>query len=160
MHTEPTREHAWLKRFVGEWTYETQCPGKPGEPPMKMRGRESVRMIGELWVVGESRGEMPGGGAMTSLMTLGYDPAKKKFVGTWIGSPMANLFVYEGQLDASGRVLPLDTTGPSFTDPGKTVRYQDVVELHEDGRRLLWSQAMGDDGTWQKFMTAEYRRAD
>jgi hypothetical protein len=66
--------------------------------------------------------------------------------------------VYEGLLDASGNILPLNTTGPSFTDPTKTVPYQDVLELQGDDRRLLWSQTPGPDGQWHRFMTATYRR--
>ena len=42
---------------------------------------------------------MPDGGPATMIMTLGYDPAKKRFVGTFIGSMMTNLWVYEGELE-------------------------------------------------------------
>ncbi len=52
----------------------------PGKPPEKAKGTESVRSLGGLWILAEGRGEMPGGGAMTTMMTLGYDPQKKR---TW-----------------------------------------------------------------------------
>jgi len=41
------------------------------------------------------------------MMTLGYDPQKKRYLGTWIGSMMSHLWVYEVELDASGSVLTL-----------------------------------------------------
>jgi hypothetical protein len=39
-----------------------------------------------VWVLAEGEGGMAGGIAATTLMTLGYDPAEGRFVGTWIGS--------------------------------------------------------------------------
>ncbi len=158
MFSKPEKQHEWLKRFVGEWTNEAECLMGPGQPVQTLRGRESVRMLGDLWIVAEGTSSTPGGGSMTSLMTLGYDPHKKRFVGSWIGSPMASQFVYEGELDAAGVVLPLTSTGPSFADPAKIATYQDVQEIHPDGRRVMWSQVRGDDGAWTRFMTVNYRR--
>ena len=52
------------------------------------------------------------------IMTLGYDPQKKRFVGTWIGSMMTYLWVYDGELDASGKVLTLNAEGPNMQVAG------------------------------------------
>ena len=159
MHVEPRPEHAWLRRMVGDWTYESEAIMGPDQPPMKSTGTETVRAIGDVWVVGEGRGEMPGGGAATMMITLGFDAQKERFVGTFIGSMMTNLWVYDGGLDASERVLTLEADGPSFTDPGVTAKYRDVVELVSDDHRVLRSFALGGDGEWLEFMTAHYRRA-
>lgn len=158
MMTKPTKEHEWLKRFVGEWKMEGECFMGPDKPAEKSSGTERVRMLGDLWLIGESTMQMPGVGTGQAIMTLGFDPNKKKFVGSWVGSMMGQMFVYEGELDAAQRVLPLNTTGPSWTDPTKMASYQDVVELHSNDKRLLWSQVKGDDGKWTRFMTATYTR--
>lgn len=92
MNAEPQKEHAWLHRMVGEWTYEIEACMKPGEPPQKLKGNEIVRSIGGIWIVAEGRGEMPGGGIATTILTVGFDPAAKKFVGSWIGSMMSHLW--------------------------------------------------------------------
>jgi hypothetical protein len=92
------------------------------------------------------------------LITLGYDPAKNRFVGTFVGSMMTNLWVYEGELDAAGKVLTLNAEGPNFADATKTARYQDIIEIDSDDHRMLHSQVLGDDGRWTRFMTAHYRR--
>lgn len=156
---EPQAEHRWLQRIVGRWEAETECAMGPGQPSQKSRITETVRSLGGLWVVGEGQGDMPGGGGTsTMIMTLGFDPARGRFVGTFVASVMTNLWVYEGTLDPDGRVLTLDTEGPSFTDPQKLARYQDVITLESDDRRILTSRALGEDGTWQEFMRAEYRR--
>jgi len=101
---------------------------------------------------------MPGGGAMTTLMTLGYDPPTKRYVGTFIGSMMTHLWVYDGALDAAERVLTLDTEGPSMAAAGKVTKYKDVIEFKNDDHRVLTSHTLGDDGKWRPFMTVNYRR--
>ena len=101
--------------MVGEWTYEHNCSMGPDQPPMKATGTESVRSVGGLWTMGEGRGEMPDGKPAVTVMTLGYDPQSKRFVGTFIGSMMTHMWIYNGTLDASGKVLTLDTEGPDFS---------------------------------------------
>lgn len=158
MQAQPQKEHEWLQRLVGDWTYESDCSMGPGQPSSKLPGFERVRSLGGLWVVCEGQGEMPGGGTATMIMTLGYDPQKKRYRGTWVGSMMPNLWVYDGSLDATEKVLTLETEGPNFVTEGKTTKYRDVIEFKNDDHRVLTSHALGDDGQWNKFMTANYRR--
>ncbi|MGL4554741.1 MAG: DUF1579 domain-containing protein, partial [Gemmataceae bacterium] len=155
---QPQKEHRWLDRLVGQWESEMEASMAPGQPPTTTRGTETVRSLGGLWVLCEGRSEMPGGGTGTTLMTLGFDPAKKRFVGSFIGSMMNNLWLYEGTLDADEKVLTLDTHGPSFTTPGLTAPYKDAIVLVSDDERQLTSSFQGDDGQWHHFMTATYRR--
>lgn len=158
MQTEPQQEHHWLQKLVGEWTYEGECNMGPDQPPAKSTGSEVVRSLGGLWVLCEGQGEMPGGGLATTLMTIGYDPRQKRFVGTWVGSMMAHLWLYEGTLDAAGKVLTLESEGPSMTGDGKLAKYRDVIELKSDDHRVMTSHLLGDDGQWHLFMTASFVR--
>lgn len=160
MKAEPEEEHVWLQRLVGDWTYEGESAIGPDQPPQKFEGTESVRSLGSLWTLAEGKGEMPGGGAATTVMTLGYDPQKKSYVGTWIGSMMTHLWVYDGTLDAAGRVLTLETEGPSMAGDGTTAKYRDVIELKSDDHRLLRALVLADDGEWNEFMVASYRRKE
>jgi hypothetical protein len=158
MKVETQAEHHWLNKLVGEWTSEMECSMGPGQPAMKHTGTDSVRSIGGVWVQCEGRGTMPDGSPAITLMTLGYDPARKRYLGTFIGSMMTHMWIYEGRLDASGNVLTLDTEGPSFTGDGKMVKFQDIIEFKSDDHRVLSSQTLGEDGQWTHFMTAHYRR--
>jgi Protein of unknown function (DUF1579) len=158
MNAEPQKEHQWLHKLVGEWTSESEATMEPGKPPEKFRGTESVRSLGGLWILAEGEGEMPGGGAATMMLTLGYDPQKKRYVGTWIGSMMTHLWVYDGALDAAERVLTLEAEGPSMAGEGKMAKYKDVIEFKSDDHRVLTSHMLGEDGQWHGFMTAHYRR--
>jgi hypothetical protein len=155
---EPQKEHEWLHKLVGEWTSEMECSMGPDQPPMKSTGTESVRSFGGLWTIGEGTGDAPDGTPVKSIMTLGYDPQKQKFVGTFVASVMTHLWSYEGTLDDSGKVLTLDTEGPSFAGDGNMARYQDIIEFVGDDHRILRSRMPGDDGNWIEFMTAHYRR--
>ena len=92
------------------------------------------------------------------LMTLGYDPEKKQYVGTWVGSMMSYLWVYDGSLDAEEKVLTLNAEGPSCAGDGKSAKYKDVIEVKSDGHRVLTSHMLGDDGEWHEFMRANYRK--
>jgi hypothetical protein len=124
---------------------------------MKSSGKCTTRSLGGLWTLNEGTGEMPGGGEATSIITLGYDPAKGKFVGSFVASMMTHMWLYEGSLDASGKVLTLDAEGPSMTGDGMA-KYQDIVTVENDNHWILSSQMQGPDGSWIKFMSAHYRR--
>jgi hypothetical protein len=129
MQSEPAKQHQWLQQLVGNWTFESQALTGPDKPAETSRGSESVRSLGGLWVLCEGRGEMPGGGMATMLMTLGYDVRTKRYVGTWVGSMMTHLWLYDGSLDAAEKVLTLHADGPSFTEEGKLAKYRDVIEI-------------------------------
>lgn len=158
MKVEAQKEHRWLMQLLGEWTSEAEMEVSPGQKAEKCLGTESVRALGELWVVCEGRGEMPGGGPATMQMTLGYDPEKKAFIGSWAGSMMTHMWVYNGTLDAKANVLTLNTEGPSFAGDGKQAKYRDEITLKSKDERVLTSQVLQDDGSWKRFMTATYRR--
>lgn len=159
MQSSPLPQHAWLQQLVGDWTYESRYSQGSDGPPMLSAGREHVEAFGDLWVVGEMQGTLPDGGAMRGRISLGYDPDKGKFVGTWIGTPMASMFVYEGELDDDERELTLNCTGPSMLDPSRTAHYRDIITLNEDGTRSMRSRFRDDKGNWHEFMHMHFRRS-
>lgn len=158
MHAKPSKEHDWLRKLVGEWTYEMDA-AEPGKPSQKVTGTESIRAIGDLWIQAEANGEMPGGaGPATSITTLGYDPDKKRFTGTWIGSMMTHMWLYDGSLDPAGKVLTLNSEGPSMANDGTMADYQDVIELESEDVRTLTARIKQENGSWQPFMTMTFTR--
>jgi hypothetical protein len=152
------KEHEWLKQLVGEWDMQfemTAAPGQPAMPPSK--GTESVRSFGEIWTIAECKSQM-GDMPFTGLMTLGYDPVKKKFVGTWIDSTNAYMWSYLGTLDEAGKVLALEAEGPNPMAEGKTAKFRDAIEIKSKDQRVLTSSMLGDDGKWVSFMKVTYTR--
>lgn len=159
MKADVQKEHLWLQKLVGDWDFEGECLMGPDQPPAKSRGTYTARSFGGLWTLVEGEGEGPDGVPANSIITLGYDPAKKRFVGSFIASCMTHLWTYEGTLDESGKVLTLDTDGPNFSGDGSMSKYQDIYEVVDDNHWVLRSRALGEDGKWIQFMEAHYRRA-
>jgi hypothetical protein len=155
MKAQITPDHAWLHQLVGEW--HSEMADEDGGPPFV--GTETVRLLGEAWVLLEGRGQMPDGTPAQMQMTLGFDPVQGAFVGSWVGSMMNHLWVYRsGQLDARRRVLSLPSLGPSFEAPGTLVNYRDEIEIVSADERLLHGNLQGEDGQWTRFMTTRYTR--
>jgi len=157
MKPDLRKEHQWLQRLVGEWVFEPEPVG-PGGTGEGMAGSESVRMLGEAWAICEMQVGTPGEDEGRNIMTLGFDPEKDQFVGTFVSSMMTNLWVYQGELDESGTSLLLDTEGPSFTSEGVKSRYRDRIELVHQDERVLSSSVLDPDGQWREFMRMRYRR--
>lgn len=88
-------------------------------------------------IVGEGRGKMPDGDMMTAIITVGFDPARNKFVGTWIGSMMSHLGVYRGSLDPYGKTLVLEEEGPRMDGGEGAAIYHDALILHDDNHRTF-----------------------
>jgi hypothetical protein len=153
---KPTKEHEWLKRFAGEWEVETEVYMEPGKPPMKVQGTESARMLGGFWVVGETKGEMMGT-PFTGLMTFGYDPEKKKYVGTWVDSNTSTLWQYLGTVDSSGNVLTLETEGYCPLEK-QVCQFKDTIEFKSKDHRVLTGTRLGKDGKWVTAMKVTARR--
>jgi hypothetical protein len=156
MPDEPRKEQQWLARMVGEWTYEMEAEAEPGQPPIRDSGPESVRALGDSWVICEARGRTPDGAQATSIMTIGHDPDGGRFQGTFVSSMMTYLWIYQGRLDAAGK-LEIDSRGPSYTGEGMML-YRDTIEFLSDGHRVQTSSYQGPDGSWHEFMTTHYRR--
>ena len=86
-------------------------------------------MLGGFWVVVQTEhGEMMGM-KMENVLTLGYDPEKKKYIGQWVDSMMPHAWKYEGEVDESGRKITLHTSGPSPKSPGKTCKFLETFEF-------------------------------
>lgn len=152
MNVDPTPEHRWLTRLLGEWTWQTEPV--PGHDHPVMTGTETFRPVGGIWVQG-----IGAGGMGETQMTIGFDTRTGRFNGTWLGAMMTHLWVYDGQLDASRTRLSLGSVGPSFADDGTLCRYIDEIEIVSDAERVLRASFENPDGTWTHFMTTRYRRA-
>ncbi|KQV32509.1 hypothetical protein ASC97_02725 [Rhizobium sp. Root1203] len=151
-HAKVLKEHAFLEDMVGVW--EVTASGMTGQEPWT----ETVRSLHGIWFVAEGSGQMPGGGEATTVLTLGYNAEKGKYVGSWIGSMMDYMWVYEGEVTGDGTTLSLYTTGPDFGDSGKLVDYREQIVFHDRDRRTFSSSARQADGSWKQFMEAHYTR--
>jgi hypothetical protein len=154
---KPVKEHEWLQQWVGEWEGEAEMMSAPDQPPTKNKGTESARSLGGFWILSEVKADMMGM-PFTGVMTVGYDPEKKKYVGTWVDSMGSHLWKYEGSVDKDGKTLILETEGPNPQAPGKTAKYRETMEFKDKDHKVFTSSMLGEDGKWVTFLTVKYTR--
>lgn len=158
MDCAATPQHQWLRKYLGTWAYASMCPTEPGGEPQKFEGRETVRMIGDFWVVGEAVGAMPDGSEARMITTVGYDPAKERFVGSWIGSMMHHMWIYEGWLEGDD-TLVLESTGPAWGEPTpRMTKFRDTTTFRGADLRIMRGTMLQSDGSWTQMMEMEFRR--
>lgn len=152
---KPTPAHEWLQQLVGDWDLEIEMMIGPNQPPMKTRGFDTSRMVGGFWLVSDGRNnDFP----YSCRLTLGYDPQKQKYVGTWLDSMSTYLWHYVGAVDASGQVLTLETEGPFPTNPGKLSKFREVTEIKSRDHRVFTSSMLNDRGQWIPHLRINFRR--
>lgn len=154
---KPTKEHELLKQFAGEWEVTAESAPAPGQEAMKCEGKESSQLLGGFWYVAEGEAKM-GEASVASVLTVGYDPAAKQYIGTFFCTMDSTLWKYVGAMDESGKKLTLETEGPSCTEPGKKAKYREILELTDKDHKTFKSFMQGDDGKWLPIVTMEYRR--
>ncbi len=152
---KPTAEHAFLKKFVGDWATTSYSVASPDQPKMKCEGKMKSRMVGGFWVVTETEASFPGM-KFTAVQTIGYDEESKKYVGTWIDSMVNHMWKYEGT--EKGDTLTLEATGPNFMAAGEKSQFRDVYEFVSDDDIKVTSLMQAEDGSWNTFMTGTATR--
>ena len=154
---KPQSEHQWLEKFAGTWETEMECTMAPDKEPMKGKATETARMLGGFWLIVENKAEMMGQ-PFTGVLTLGYDPAKKSYVGTWTDSMTSHMWTYTGTVNEAGDTLTLDTEGPCPMQGGKICKFKEVMKMTGKDEKTFTSSIQGDDGKWTQMMTAKSKR--
>lgn len=154
---ELSSQQKWLKQLVGEWDVKFKIHMEPGQPPMESAGTDSVRALGDNWIVAEMKSSMMGT-PYSGILSLGYDSQRKRFNGTWIDSFGGHMWVYKGTLNDAGDTLTLETEGPSIQGLDKTARYKEVIRITGEDSRTFTSSTETEDGEWLTIVTIEYRR--
>lgn len=157
MFDKPKEEHQWLDQLIGNWTTDSECQ-MPDGSSQKSTGVLKCRSLGGMWLLMDGSGTSPEGDEWSTMMTLGFDPEKDCYVGTFVASMMFRLWLYEGSVDGTHKKLVLDAEGPGFDGSG-TARYQDSVEILDKDRWTLSSQVLDDSGNWVSFMKVHHQRS-
>ena len=86
----------------------------------------------------------------------GYDPVKKKYVGTWIDSMSPSLMMLEGSFDKASRVLTMKGMGVGVD--GQPAMHSMVSTLLGPDKHTFEMYVPGADGKDMKVMTITYTR--
>ena len=153
---KPGPEHAALKMDVGTWDAVVEFIPAPGAPPMVSKGVE-VNTIGcgGLCLISDFKGEAMGSPFHGHGMTA-WDPAKKKYVGSWTDSMSTGIAVAEMTYDAAAKTGAGWMEGPDMT--GKITKTRTVVDYKTEGARVMTAYTPGPDGKEMQVMKITYTR--
>ena len=152
----PGPEHAILKDDVGTWdaTVEMMMPGAPPAPPSKGVEVNALSCNG-LCLVTDFKGEIMGGPFQGHGVST-WDPAKKKYVGSWSDSMAAGMALTEATWDAGKKTMNGTMNAPD--GQGGTVSMRSAVEYTADGKRVFSMFMTGPDGKEMPTMRITYTK--
>ena len=133
----PSEEHELLKVDVGEWDCEMKIwMAGPDSEPMVTTGSETSKMFGGFWVVGNFKADF-GGQPFEGRSTTGYDPVKKKYIGTWVDTMNPYMSTMEGTYDKETKTVTMmmKGTGPD----GKPTLGKNVIQHKDGGKTRVFS---------------------
>lgn len=154
-----SEEHKILKHEDGNWDCEITMfmgPAGPYNPPQKSKGSEKNTMLGDFWLVSEFKGSFEGM-PFQGRGQIGYDPGKKKYVGSWIDSFSPNATHMIGTYDAEKKMMTYETTGIGM-DGNPTKGKQTVVYGDNKRTMTMYAAAPGTD-QMIKVMEISYTKA-
>ena len=155
---KPTPEHERLAKDVGTWdaTIKTWMQGPKSEPSVSKGVEVAKLMPGGLWVLSEFHGKF-GDMAFHGQGQTGYDPAKKKYIGTWVDSMEPTIMITEGDFDPQTNTLTMTAKGIA-TDTGKPYEAK-MTSVYKDKDTRVFTMFMKSDqtgGEFSKFMEITY----
>jgi hypothetical protein len=153
----PGPEHAVFKAEEGTWdaSIEMTAPGAPAMPPAKGVQVDTVG-CGGLCLTTEVKAELMPGMPFEGRGLTTYDPAKKKYIGSWTDSMAPGLSLSEGTYDAATHKSTSWMESPDMT--GKMTKTKSVTEQVDADHKVMTMFTVGDDGKEMPTMKISYTR--
>ena len=151
-----TPEHEFLARQEGKWDVCCTYSMGPEIDPMEVTGSETAEMLGPFWLVTRFEADLLGS-PMSGQASTGYDPVRKRFVGSWKDSSIPFLYTFEGFLDDEQKTLRM--SGENY-DPvrGLNAMYRSVIEYISDREKKLTLSVEVKGGDIYQILEYHYTR--
>jgi hypothetical protein len=154
---KPGPEHQLFQKDAGTWDATIEMFMAPGTDPMVSKGVETDRVgCGGLCLITDFEGEMMPGMTFEGHGTTVWDPAKKKYVGTWTDSMSTGMALGESSYDEAAGTLSGWMEGPDMT--GNVMKSRSLVEYQGADTRVFSMFATGPDGQEVLGMKITYAR--
>jgi hypothetical protein len=157
---KPTAEHERLGKEAGTWdaTIKTWMPGKDSDPAVSKGVEVGKVMPGGLWLLTDFEGKLADQSFHGRGQT-GYDPRKKKYVGTWVDSMSPAVLLLEGEYDPETRVTTMYAKG-SEPDSGQPYEMKTTSKFEGDDSRVftMYVRSENTKGEYLKVMEIAYKR--
>jgi hypothetical protein len=153
---KPGPEHELFKMDVGTWDATVEMMPGPGAKPETSKGVE-VNTIGcgGLCLISDFKGQAMGSPFAGHGVST-WDPAKKKYVGSWTDSMSQGLMIGESSWDPASKTFTGSMEGPDMT--GKIVKSKVVGEYPKPDSRVFTMYGPGPDGKEMQMMRITYTR--
>jgi hypothetical protein len=153
---KPGPEHKVLEMDAGTWdaTVEVFMPG--AAKPEVSKGTETNTMgCSGLCLISDFKSTMMGT-PFHGHGTTAWDPAKKKYVGSWTDSMSAGITIGETTYDTASKTATGWMEGPDMS--GKVVKSKAVVQYKDANNRVMTMSMVGPDGKEIPTMKISYTR--
>ena len=158
-HAQDSKEHDILKKDVGTWTAECKMwAAGPDADPIVSPGKEVNRMLpGGKWMVSDFEGEF-GGETFNGHGVFGYDPDKKKYVGTWIDSMSPYMMKMEGTYNDETKTMTMFYTAKD--ESGQEAKGKTVSVTKDEKTRVftMYMQTAESKDDFVKMMEITYHK--
>jgi hypothetical protein len=146
---KPGPEHALLKSMEGAW----DCVVKMGDQESKATSTTKAA-LGGLWMITDFKGSL-GGESYEGHGVDGYDPDKKKYIGTWTDSMSTTMMTFEGTYDEGTKTLTMYSSGKG--PDGNPAKWKGVT-THKDKDHQTFKMYLVQDGAENLMMSIDYTR--
>lgn len=155
---QPGEQHKNMAREAGVWDADVKMWMAPDAPPMPSKGVETNKMFGDFWLVSNFEMDM-GGMKFKGHGQYGYDPKKKKYVGTWVDTMSPYLSTMEGEYDVETHTLTMYSTGINMMT-GKEQKSKMISKYIDENTKQfeIHHEVEGEEGQWWKAMEIDYKR--
>src|SRR5262245_49419798 len=153
---KPGPEHEILKKDVGVWDATVETTMEPGGKPNVSKGVETNTLLGGgLWIIQDFKGEFQGTPFQGHGVT-GYDPSKKKYVGTWVDSMSTGLSTTQGPYDPKPQTMTAWLAGPGPN--GAMMKMRSTTEWKDAHTRVFTMYSPAGQGEEVAMMKITYKR--
>ena len=153
---QPGKQHKTLARQVGVWDASLEyLDFNTGKMATSKGTSNRQQPLGPFWLVDRFQAQVMGM-PFKGMGTTGYDPQKKKMVGTWIDSMTPSLMVIEGNWDKDGKVLTMSGMGPG--EDGEPVKTTLVTTVRSTDKHVFQMFTETPDGEDMLMMTITYTK--
>jgi hypothetical protein len=153
---KPGPEHEVFKSEAGVWDAVIESSPAPGAAPMTSKGVETSTLgCGGLCLITDFKGEMMPGTAFEGHGVAVWDPAKKKYVGSWTDSMSQGLMLSESTFDSAASRFTGEMEGPDSS--GTVVKMRSTTEIKGD-QRVFTLSGPGPDGKDMPMLKITYTK--
>jgi hypothetical protein len=147
---KPGKEQQLLRKLVSNYTSEVKFYFMPDHPPMESKGSFNAKVdLGGYFLDREFKVELNdaenfSGLAFHGRAFTGYDPFKRKYMGSWVDSGSPAVYLTEGYFSAIENAYNEISIGP---DPqGNPMKMRMTTEVHKN--KLLFNMfRVNEDGS-------------